>query len=76
MTRFKITSDDRREIDRARDVISKAYVIREEKRPPLENEKQRFRLYLFGVPKVENQILFDEKPVRNGDRKPWKSPKK
>ena len=49
-TRITVTSDDRRELDRVRAVLSTGYIIRREKAPAKEGER-RHRLYLFITPK-------------------------
>ena len=68
MTRFTIISDDRREIDRARSILSKSYNITEEKTPKT-SEKQRFRSYLFVVPKEKDYPEYIVKQFKNGDVK-------
>lgn len=65
MTRFKITGDTRREIDRARAILSQSYIIRQEKSPQT-SENQRFRLYLYGIPKEDNSPENEMKAVKTG----------
>ncbi|MBR3561924.1 MAG: hypothetical protein IKN81_10455 [Oscillospiraceae bacterium] len=73
MTRFTVTSDDRRELERARSILSKHYVIRQEKTPQT-GESQRFRLYLFVIPKEENAAGIEKKPIKYGGKKERRTP--
>lgn len=65
MTRFTITGDTRSEIERARNILAKSYIIRQEKSPQT-NENQRFRLYLYGIPKGVTAQETGDKPFKNG----------
>lgn len=59
MLKIKLSADTRQEIDRVRSVLSKAYIIRQEKAPKT-SENQRFRQYLFVIPKgSENKENLD-----------------
>lgn len=64
MTRITITSDNRRELERARSILSKSYIINREKAPQA-SESQRFRLYLFVIPKGETAQKSPAKNARN-----------
>ena len=68
MTRVTITSDDRRELDRARSILSRAYTIKEEKTPKT-SENQRFRAYYFVVPKEKDYPESVIKQYKNGGEK-------
>ena len=68
MTRFTVTTDDRRELDRARAVLSKAYDIHKEKRPQT-SESQRYRAYLYALPKDNNPPENGPEQAKNGRSK-------
>lgn len=50
MLRITLTGDTRQELDHARLVLEKSYIIRSEKYAKT-NENERFRQYLFVIPK-------------------------
>lgn len=50
MIKIKLSADTRQEIDRVRGVLSKAYIIRQEKTAKTA-ENERFRQYLLVIPK-------------------------
>ena len=55
MLRITLTGDTRQELDRARSVLEKSYIIRSEKYAKT-NENERFRQYLFVIPKGRENV--------------------
>ena len=52
MIRVTVTGEDRQQLERVRDTLAKDYEISKEKRAKTA-EDQRFRTYLFLIPKAE-----------------------